>query len=179
MTEPLRFASGDTIAIVGGSIAGLTAAKELRRLGFTGRLRVLDADPHAPYRRPEVSKSILALLEVAPTSMIAWPDDIDAERSGGFTITGADLAARLLSGTHTDGRAETVRYDGLVIACGCVARTVLPAGQSDRIYQLRSVSDSLRLRGPLREASRVTVVGVASSAWRSRRWLHPRARRRR
>lgn len=162
MSSGLRFGADDTIAVIGGSIAGLTAAKELRRLGFAGRLRVLDADVHAPYRRPEVSKSMLALLEVAPTSIIDWPDDIDAERSSGFRVTSADLGARVLWGVgaaDADGAPQRVDYDGLVIACGCVARTVLPVGASERVYQLRSMEDSMRLRGPLRDAREVAVVG--------------------
>lgn len=154
----MRFGVGDTIAVVGGSIAGLTATQELRRLGFAGRIRVLDADPHAPYRRPEVSKSMLALLEVAPSSFIAWPDDLRAERSSEFRVTSVDLGARVLFGRQ-DGKCTSLPYDGLVIACGCQARSLLPVVSTDRVHILRSMADALRLRGPLREARTVGVVG--------------------
>jgi NADPH-dependent 2,4-dienoyl-CoA reductase/sulfur reductase-like enzyme len=46
----------ETIAVVGGSLAGLRGAEALRRLGYEGRLVLVGEEPHRPYDRPPLSK---------------------------------------------------------------------------------------------------------------------------
>ncbi|MEV0441361.1 FAD-dependent oxidoreductase [Streptomyces spectabilis] len=48
-----------TVIVVGASLAGLHAVRELRAQGFDGRLVVIGAEPHMPYERPPLSKSFL------------------------------------------------------------------------------------------------------------------------
>ncbi|QDQ10351.1 FAD/NAD(P)-binding oxidoreductase [Streptomyces spectabilis] len=48
-----------TVIVVGASLAGLYAVRELRAQGFDGRLVVIGAEPHMPYDRPPLSKSFL------------------------------------------------------------------------------------------------------------------------
>ncbi len=47
------------IVIVGDSIAGCTAARELRRLAHTGPITMVGADPDGCYARPPLSKHVL------------------------------------------------------------------------------------------------------------------------
>ena len=49
-----------TFAIVGAGNAALSAALELRRLGFEGRVVLLGDEPHLPYEWPPLSKAELA-----------------------------------------------------------------------------------------------------------------------
>ncbi|MVO87335.1 hypothetical protein GPA10_21855 [Streptomyces sp. p1417] len=49
-----------TVAVVGASLAGLYAARELRAQGYDGRLVIIGAEPHPPYDRPPLSKDFLA-----------------------------------------------------------------------------------------------------------------------
>ena len=48
-----------TIAIVGGSVAGIRSAEALRAAGFDGRLVLVGDDVHRPYDRPPLSKAFL------------------------------------------------------------------------------------------------------------------------
>src|SRR6266850_7312992 len=48
-----------TIAIVGASLAGSSAAATLREEGFDGRVLLIGAEPQLPYDRPPLSKSYL------------------------------------------------------------------------------------------------------------------------
>src|SRR5579875_30109 len=48
-----------TLAIVGASLAGATAAIELRERGFDGRVVVIGDEPELPYERPALSKDYL------------------------------------------------------------------------------------------------------------------------
>lgn len=56
-----------TVAVVGASLAGLSAARSLRKQGYDGRLVVIGDELHRPYDRPPLSKEFL----VAP-----WPRPI-------------------------------------------------------------------------------------------------------
>lgn len=49
----------NTVTVVGASLAGLYAARELRAQGFDGRLVIVGAEPHLPYDRPPLSKDFL------------------------------------------------------------------------------------------------------------------------
>ena len=48
-----------TFVIVGGGLAGATAAQTLREEGFTDRLRLVGAEKERPYERPPLSKAYL------------------------------------------------------------------------------------------------------------------------
>lgn len=48
-----------TVTLVGASLAGLYAARELRAQGYDGRLVVVGDEPPPPYDRPPLSKDFL------------------------------------------------------------------------------------------------------------------------
>ena len=47
------------IAIAGASLAGLSAAEELRAHGYDGRIVMIGREAHMPYDRPPLSKDLL------------------------------------------------------------------------------------------------------------------------
>lgn len=148
-----------TVTVVGASLAGLYAARELRAQGFTGRLVIVGEEPHRPYDRPPLSKEFLA--GTADESLLALTDaddegELSAEWLLGTRARGLDPRGRTV--LLDDGR--TVSTDGVVIATGASART-LPGTEGLRgVHTLRTLDDARRLRsalsgGPLR----VVVVG--------------------
>ncbi len=48
------------VAIIGASLAGLSAAESLREHGFDGTITVVDRNPSVPADRPPLSKQVLA-----------------------------------------------------------------------------------------------------------------------
>lgn len=105
------------MVIVGASLAGLRAATTLRAEGFTGRLTVVGAEPHAPYDRPPLSKEFLTAPSPADTGLPA-PDSLRARWLRGRPAVGLDPYSRTV--TLADG--ARLPYDGLLIATGAVAR---------------------------------------------------------
>src|SRR3954466_14318492 len=98
-----------TILIVGGGLAGLRAAEQLRAAGWDDHLVVLGAEPHLPYNRPPLTKA--ALRDGVDPSALAFrrrPTTDDVEWRLGTTVTGADLTGQTL--TLADG--APVPYDG-------------------------------------------------------------------
>ncbi|MFE0812557.1 NAD(P)/FAD-dependent oxidoreductase [Streptomyces sp. NPDC058794] len=144
------------VAVVGASLAGLSAARSLRNQGFDGRLIVVGEEPHRPYDRPPLSKEFLAGK--------TGEADLALERDG------EDLAAEWLLGARAtrlvkerravrlaDGRE--VRADGIVIATGAAARTLPGTGGLAGVHTLRTLDDARALRDDLALGGRLVVIG--------------------
>ncbi|MGW0824409.1 NAD(P)/FAD-dependent oxidoreductase [Streptomyces sp. NPDC002845] len=158
-----------TVAVVGASLAGLSAARSLRKQGYDGRLVVIGDELHRPYDRPPLSKEFLAgTVGEAELALEADGEDLQAEWLLGVRATGlghADRAIRL-----ADGRE--VRADGLVIATGAAARTLPGAEGLAGVHVLRTLDDARTLRDELAHGGRLVVIGggfigaeVASTAY--------------
>jgi 3-phenylpropionate/trans-cinnamate dioxygenase ferredoxin reductase subunit len=85
------------VTVVGGGLAAASAVDELRSNGHDGSIDVFCAEPHLPYERPPLSKSVL-LGEAEEESVFvhdqAWYDDRDVTLHLGTTVTGIDRARR-------------------------------------------------------------------------------------
>ncbi|WP_191971423.1 NAD(P)/FAD-dependent oxidoreductase [Streptomyces luteolifulvus] len=158
-----------TVAVVGASLAGLSAARSLRKQGYDGRLVVIGDEPHRPYDRPPLSKEFLAgTIGAADLTLETDDEDLRAEWLLGVRATGLDSAERAVR--LADGRA--VRADGIVIATGAAARTLPGSEGLAGVHVLRTLDDALALRDALARGGRLVVIGggfvgaeVASTAY--------------
>ena len=156
----------DGVLILGAGAAGVTAAGELRSLGYDGRLTVVNGEPEAPYNRTAVNKGLLQGQVTLASVALPLPDDDATTVWHGTRATAVDAVG---GAVHFDSGA-TVRYEALLIATGADPRALEvphPAGAADRITKLRTVADARALRAAL-EASlarrgggpvRVGIVG--------------------
>jgi len=151
-------AAARTIVIAGGSIAGLSAARELRRAGFDGSIQMIDQDPFAPYRRPAVSKAILTAHNEPADIAIGVPAELHVVTHAGVTLRALDVRGKLLHG-DADGTPVRFGYDGLIIATGSKARPWQPPAGLDGVHSLRSVTDGVALRAALTAAGHAVIVG--------------------
>ncbi|MCI3275296.1 FAD-dependent oxidoreductase [Streptomyces cylindrosporus] len=158
-----------TVAVVGASLAGLSAARSLRKQGYDGRLVVIGDEPHRPYDRPPLSKEFLAgTLGEADLVLESDGEDLGAEWLLGARATGLDRADRAVR--LADGRQ--VRADGIVIATGAAARTLPGSEGLAGVHTLRTLDDARALRDELARGGRLVVIGggfigaeVASTAY--------------
>ncbi|MET9882101.1 FAD-dependent oxidoreductase [Streptomyces sp. NPDC006430] len=162
-----------TVAVVGASLAGLSAARSLREQGYDGRLVLIGDEPHRPYDRPPLSKEFLAgEVDEHALALEAEGEDLAAVWELGARAVGLDTGSR---GEHHvrlgDGRS--VRAHGIVIATGAAARTLPGSGRLDGVHVLRTLEDARALREDLARGGRLVVVGgglvgaeVASTAHR-------------
>ncbi|WP_406835113.1 NAD(P)/FAD-dependent oxidoreductase [Streptomyces sp. AHU1] len=158
-----------TVAVVGASLAGLSAARSLRKHGYGGRLVVIGDELHRPYDRPPLSKEFLAgTLGEADLSLEADDEDLRAEWLLGARATGLDRTERAVH--LADGRE--VRADGVVIATGAAARTLPGSEGLAGVHTLRTLDDARALRDELARGGRLVVIGggfigaeVASTAY--------------
>ncbi|MEV8540255.1 FAD-dependent oxidoreductase [Streptomyces sp. NPDC051572] len=160
-----------TVAVVGASLAGLSAARSLRKQGFEGRLVVIGDEPHRPYDRPPLSKEFLAGTVTEDDLLLEMDDeDLRAEwllgaRAVGLQVDGTDRVLLL-----DDGRE--VRADGVVVATGAVARNLPGTDGLAGVHTLRTLDDARALRDELALGGRLVVIGggfigaeVASTAY--------------
>ncbi|WOX14157.1 NAD(P)/FAD-dependent oxidoreductase [Streptomyces sp. N50] len=160
-----------TVAVVGASLAGLSAARSLRKQGYDGRLVVIGDEPHRPYDRPPLSKEFLAGTLPEDDLLLETDDeDLGAEwllgtRAVGLQVDGAERVLLL-----DDGRE--VRADGVVVATGAVARNLPGTDGLAGVHTLRTLDDARALRDELALGGRLVVIGggfigaeVASTAY--------------
>jgi NADPH-dependent 2,4-dienoyl-CoA reductase/sulfur reductase-like enzyme len=149
----------DTIAVVGGSLAGIRCAEALRRRGFAGRLVFVSEERERPYDRPPLSKELLRGDREPDQIRLNKPDAFDAlalDLRLGARAQSLDPTARRV----TLANGEVIAYDGLVIATGAVARPLPGAPARAGLFTLRTLDDALALRAALERSPRVVVVGA-------------------
>lgn len=143
----------ERIVVVGGSIAGVTAAAALRTAGWDGRLTLVSDELSPPYSRVPLSKGVLAGTQSPDTAALtALPDDVDV-RLGSEAI---GLCTHERAVLLTDGSA--LHYDGVVIATGARARRLAHPGQAGE-HVVRTLEDAAAIADRLTTASTVVVVG--------------------
>ncbi|MFH9059717.1 NAD(P)/FAD-dependent oxidoreductase [Streptomyces coeruleorubidus] len=145
-----------TVAVVGASLAGLSAARSLRKQGYDGRLVVIGDELHRPYDRPPLSKEFLAgTVDEAELALEMDGEDLQAEWLLGVRATGLDRTERAVR--LADGRE--VRVDGLVIATGAAARTLPGSEGLTGVHVVRTLDDARALRAELARGGRLVVIG--------------------
>jgi 3-phenylpropionate/trans-cinnamate dioxygenase ferredoxin reductase component len=153
----------DTVVIVGGGLAGASAAEAMRAEGFRGRIRLVSEERELPYLRPPLSKEYL--LGRAPR------DDGLVKPAEWYVDQDVELILGRRAAELSVGGRELVLQDGAVLPFG---RVLLATGASPRrfpgrgadlpgVHQLRTITDAESLRDALRGGGRrVVVVG---SGW--------------
>ncbi|HSL75842.1 MAG TPA: FAD-dependent oxidoreductase, partial [Candidatus Limnocylindrales bacterium] len=146
-----------THVIVGASLAGASAAAELRKRGFEGRIVLVGDEPHPPYERPELSKKYLRGdpdVDVAVHGR-SFYDEQAVELMLGTHVEHIDLAGRLV-----DAGDEHIGFDRLLLATGSRARRLdVPGAGLDGVATLRTIDDADAIRERALDAESVVVVG--------------------
>jgi len=149
-----------TLVIIGASLAGAKAAEGARTAGFDGRVILVGEEPHRPYERPPLSKTVLRgeqPPEVARVHDDAFYAANDIELLLGRRVVGLDPSARQI---RLDGD-ETLGYTTAVLATGAAPRHIdIPGAGLAGVRYLRTVDDSTALGDAIRTARRVAVIGA-------------------
>lgn len=146
------------VMVVGASVASAAMIERLHHEGFDGRIRVIDADPDAPYDRPPLSKDFLSGDTTDPGA--PWWDDawqVAEERA-----IGIDVAASTVRTVDAAGVERLVSARHIVIATG--ASPVRLPGLPDGVLHFRSAADARALRELMGDSGRrhFTVLGAGT-----------------
>jgi 3-phenylpropionate/trans-cinnamate dioxygenase ferredoxin reductase subunit len=149
-----------SIVVVGGSLAGATAAGVLRDDGYDGRLVLIGAEAEPPYERPPLSKELLRgeqTLEDALVRPASWYDEQRVDARFGTRVVQIDAADRevVLAG------GEREPYDRLLVATGGRNRKLeVPGVGLPGVFDLRYHADSVAIRDAASSGARVVCVGM-------------------
>jgi len=146
--------------IIGGSLAGATAAITLREEGADGSITLIGAEHQPPYERPLLSKGYLRSdvpFDKALVRPAAFYAEHGIESLVGVRAARIDSSARLVE--LEDGRR--VPFDALLIATGGRNRRIsIPGNELQGIHSLRTVDDADRIKAEISPGRRVVVVGM-------------------
>lgn len=147
------------IVIIGGGLAGATAAQELRSLGHEGPIDLVCGEPYAPHERPPLSKGFMAGDEDLSTVFVG-PEDWQGELDVTLHL---DVRAESLDGGTvklSDGSA--LPFDHVLIATGLIPRTPeVPGAHATNVHTFRTIDDAIAVRTAL-EAGGKRVVCIGS-----------------
>ena len=146
-----------TLAVVGASLAGLSAARAARAQGFAGRLIVIGDEPHRPYDRPPLSKDfLLGRVQAEDILLESDTEELKVEWMLGSEALFLDTSSR----TILLGDGRTVHADGIVIATGARARTLPALAGAGNVHTLRTLADAQRLAPVLMAGKRMAIIGA-------------------
>jgi 3-phenylpropionate/trans-cinnamate dioxygenase ferredoxin reductase component len=153
---------GQKFVIVGASVAGATAAAELRMRGFEGRVALIGAEREIPYERPPLSKAYLLGKAARESAFVREPDFYDThdiELNLDTRVTSIDAGA----GRVTLDNDSELEFDRLLLATGAEPRRLrIPGAELAGVHYLRTLTDSDALRERFGAGGHVAVVG---SGW--------------
>lgn len=146
------------LAIIGGGVAGLSAAKAARAVDETARVTLISAEPAAPYYKPDLSKGFLTQGRSRPEPELAsdqYLADAGFEWVSGWEVEEVDLRDFRLR-----GGGKAIAFDRLLFATGAASVDLpIPGASLAGVVKLRSLDDAQRFQAKLALAHNIVVVG--------------------
>ncbi len=110
------------ILVIGGNVAGLTAAMSAREEDAQADITVISKEPYGPYRRPAIPSLIAGEITCLDEAAMFSPDYLGAREIKflpGVEAVRLDLKDHCArTRTTVSGEVEEVHYDALVLATG-------------------------------------------------------------
>jgi 3-phenylpropionate/trans-cinnamate dioxygenase ferredoxin reductase component len=147
------------VVIVGAGLAAQRCAETLRRRGYEAPVRIVGAEPEAPYDRPPLSKAVLAGSTADESTAFRAPEWYEEQEVE--LLLGAP-AERLEPEAHrlVLVGGEELRYGKVLIATGGEPRRLPFLADFENVHYLRTLADARRLRGGLGPGTRLAIVGA-------------------
>ncbi|MFH1047348.1 MAG: FAD-dependent oxidoreductase [Patescibacteria group bacterium] len=159
--------------IIGGGIAGTTAAETLRKEDPNGNVAIISDEPHPLYSRILLSKPNF-FLEKVPFDII-WMRQDDWYANQGIDYISGRTAVVLDAANHQvmlDNGTELV-YEKLLLAIGCPVRRIPVAGLEKRgVNYVKTVEDAKQIIANVKKSQKAIVVGSGFISFEMLDMLH-------
>jgi len=149
--------------IIGGGLAGVSAAEELRTQGFAGTIQLIGQEAHAPYIRPPLSKGYLNGSE-GLDAVYVHPEEWYAEHSIDLLTDTKVYGVNSVAHEVTVSGGKPLHYDKLLLATGSSPRLLtIDGAELGGVHYLRTLDDSKALNKELTGGGRNLVL--IGSGW--------------
>ena len=146
--------------IIGGGAAGAVAAQTLRRLGFGGRIVLLDRENRVPYDRTLLSKYHLSGETGAEKTPLQTQSFYRQQRIERRTADVVSVAAGSKTITCADGSSLT--YDMALLATGAAPRPPkLSGAHLGNVFMLRSKADADAILAQAERSEHAVILGAS------------------
>lgn len=148
----------DTFVILGGGIAGLSAAEEIRKRNKMAKIEIISDEEVFCYNRPMLTKGILSELDAINffTKQADWYEENDVKFTLGAGVEKIDLAGKkvvLENGTEKP-------YDKLIYATGAECnRPPIAGADADNVFVVRKLADANAIREKMDNIESVAIIG--------------------
>ncbi|OWV74278.1 ferredoxin reductase [Rhizobium sp. N122] len=145
----------DGMVIIGAGESGTRAAFALREAGYFGAVTLVGAEPHLPYERPPLSKTVDGAVQM---KLICAAEALDA---AGITYLQGLSASKLDAGAGTVGLSDgrVLHYDKLLLATGARPRRLTCPGAA-RALDLRTHADAEAIFARVVPGRSVAIIGA-------------------
>jgi len=146
--------------IVGGGVAGVTAAEMIRERDLEGSVGLVNDEPYTLYSRVMLSKPNF-FLEKIPFEKVwlkgtEWYQKNNISFIGGKRAVGLDAVNKVLS--LADG--AKLGYEKLLLATGvCARRWNVPGADKRGVFHLRTLEDGKSIIKAIKSVKRAATVG--------------------
>ncbi|MEK7110695.1 MAG: FAD-dependent oxidoreductase, partial [Patescibacteria group bacterium] len=146
--------------IVGGGIAGVTAAETIRQTDKDGSLAIISDETYPLYSRVMLSKPPFFLGKIPFESIYmkgpGWYAKNHIAYLAGKTATALLPAEKIL--TLSDG--SEIKYEKLLLALGVAARTwAVPGAEKKGVHYLRTLDQGRGVIEAIKTAKRAIIIG--------------------
>jgi NAD(P)H-nitrite reductase large subunit len=149
-----------TYAIIGGGVAGVTAARTLAESASPpeDEIHIFNAEPYPYYPRPLLWKFIAGEMDKEELTFqpLSWYEEKGIQFHVDALVAGLDADARRLR----LGSGDLVAYDRLLLATG--ARPFVPpvdGADKEGVFTLRSLDDAVAIKAYVKGVSQALVIG--------------------
>ena len=146
--------------IIGGGVAGVTAAETIRAKDPTGTIAIVSDEPYLLYSRVMLSKPNFFLGKV-PFDQVwlkgeKWYKEKNVTFLGGKSVTSIDSRTKKIG----LGGGTSIGYERLLIAVGTsTRRSTVPGAEKKGVHYLRSLDDGKGIMENIKSAKQAVTVG--------------------
>ncbi len=154
-------ATGTGVVIVGSGLAGISVARELRKLDATVPIRVVTADSGGFYSKPNLSNALAA--GKSPTQLMLTLREVLEKQLNIRIDAGVRVTNILLAGQVLETTAGRIDYEKLVLAPGAQPIRLAIAGDAAAaVLSVNHIDDYAVFREQLASPSvkRVAILGA-------------------
>lgn len=160
MNAPLYRA--DTL-IIGTGTAGITLARELRKLDGAASIHLITGDDGSAYSKPMISNAFKQ--NKTPQSLVQKSadqlgDELNVKVWSHSTVTAINRPDKAVIANTAEGRT-VIGYGNLVLAVGASPRPYAVEGSTSvALPAINNLDDYTQWRGDLKDSARVLIIGA-------------------